>query len=66
MTDLLTENARLRAALEEIAREMHYPMGIGIPPQPTRAARLARVALATPDHDAAVMEYTLNNSVTGL
>ena len=52
MTDLLTENSRLRAALEEIAREMHYPMGIGIPPQPTSAARLARAALATPAPDA--------------
>ena len=38
--------AKLVEALREIAKEMHYPMGIGIDPVPTYAAKIASAALA--------------------
>lgn len=42
---------KLVEALREIAKEMHYPMGIGVDPAPTCAAKIARAALAEIEGD---------------
>ena len=42
---LLADNAKLRAALDGIAQDRDYPMGIGIDPRPSRCAEIAIAAL---------------------